>query len=244
MPKVKSGDNCVEFLLNNSKVDMVQTQDRPRTKAGNGSSRRSEDAVGFDPFDVSNTEAVNSLLDKSKETDPDQAFDPFGFDSQETSDEKTNARAAQKSRPGTRRSNSLSMQDFAMADAEKTDDDMEFDAIDWNNGTESPPKRSAKGRSRRHSLDSGTSNHDSDPAENVKHATKEAIVDDKKKKKLRSGKVRRQSLDNSALTSTDVSDDDGFGPVKTYGFEPSNGADRRKGMARSSSVEMGTQVRA
>ncbi|KAL7562961.1 hypothetical protein ACA910_018601 [Epithemia clementina (nom. ined.)] len=276
---------------------MVQIHDRPRRRSSAVPSRRSsernvlkpESNNGFDPFDASNTESVNSLMDKKKDVgdwptggDSDhQTFDPFGVGATEMLEktiQKKSERGAPKIRRAPGRSNSvgtlsLSMADFVGVEKEKekekqkADDDMEFEAIDWNTTAEAAPKKSSKGRSRRHSMDSrpgkgNKSDTDNESVENPfeksshshekpsssssssskdKDKYKDASEDDKKKKKkVRSAKTRRQSLD-SALSNTDSADDteeDGFGPVKTYGFEQPAAiapSDRRKGMTRSKS---------
>lgn len=252
---------------------MVQGQEKPRRRSSTGPNRRpserqvvKNESTGFDPFDASNTESVNSLIEKKNEiewpTDSDQIFDPFIVDTKEKVEK--NKKKTEKDPKGRRtpgRSNSvgtlsLSKADFGSPESEKNeknDDDMEFEAIDWDTTTESPPKRSSKGKSRRHSMDSrpskgGTEN---DSEENLFEKYSEELNADeaKKKKKLRSAKTRRQSLDSALSSPLDDSteDEDGFGPVKTYGFEPpansaSSGSDRRRGMTRSKSGSTDTTM--
>ena len=196
---------------------MVQVQDRPRRRSSTGPSRRpSERAV---------VKANNpDTFDKMNEEGTDEPFDPFGIE-QDSPKRRTPHRSQSVG------ALSLSKVDFAETDKELTDDDMEFDAIDWDNTADSPSKKTpSKGRSRRHSMDSRPLGKKSD-------VDSDENGEDKKKKK-RSGKTRRQSLDSAMASQTDDEEEDGFGPVRTYGFEQTATAapsDRRKGMTRSTS---------
>ena len=240
---------------------MVQALDKPRRRSSAGPGRRasernilkSESSDAFDPFDGSNTESVMSVMDKKKDSgDHKKSFDPFAVDAKgEKSVEKKNVsakvRRAMPSRSASVGTLSLSMADFA-SEKENKDDDMEFEEIDWDNGGDAAPQRSSKGRSRRHSMDSRPKGNKSDTDndsvdDSFQQASKDGSADDKKKKKkVRSAKTRRQSLD-SALSTTAPQDDDaeedGFGPVKTFGFEQTvtvaAPSDRRKGLTRSKS---------